>query len=231
MMAPYYSETRKGTISLKNGSSFKETKSQSNFPYRAAVKRAIDILFVVAALPIVLPLVVLVAVMIAMDGSNPFYLQKRVGQGGRNFTMWKLRTMVPNAQDLLEGYLSKNERAQAEWDKDQKLKDDPRITPLGKFLRKSSLDELPQLWNVWTGEMSLVGPRPMLPEQQTMYPGKCYYNLRPGITGLWQVSERNQSTFADRAKFDTAYDNSLSLKTDMKILWATVGVVFCGTGY
>lgn len=230
-MATYYSEAREAKICLKNGSSFKNTKSQSNLPYRTAVKRVVDVLFVVAALPIVLPLVVLVAVMIAMDGSNPFYRQKRVGQGGHNFTMWKLRTMVPNAQDLLEAYLNKNEGARAEWDKDQKLKDDPRITPFGKFLRKSSLDELPQLWNVWTGEMSLVGPRPMLPEQQQMYPGDCYYKLRPGITGLWQVSERNESTFADRAKFDTAYNSILSLRTDMKILWATVGVVFCGTGY
>jgi lipopolysaccharide/colanic/teichoic acid biosynthesis glycosyltransferase len=230
-MATYYPETREDRVFLKNGSSLKETQGQNNVTYRNAIKRAIDILFVAAALPIVLPLIVLVAIMVAVDGSNPFYLQKRIGRGGRTFTMWKVRTMVPNAQGLLEGYLRKNESAQAEWDKDQKLKNDPRITRLGKFLRKSSLDELPQLWNVLKGEMSLVGPRPMLPEQQSMYPGKCYYRLRPGITGLWQVSERNESTFADRAKFDTAYDSSLSLKSDMKILWATVAVVFQGTGY
>ncbi|MGB7244059.1 MAG: sugar transferase [Sulfitobacter sp.] len=211
--------------------SVQEAHTHQTSIYRSVVKRAIDMLFVIAALPIVLPTVLMMALMVALDGHNPVYRQKRIGLGGRTFTMWKLRTMVPDADKLLETHLAKNEFARAEWDKTQKLKEDPRITALGKFLRKSSLDELPQLWNVLKGDMSLVGPRPMLPEQKPMYPGQCYYALRPGITGLWQVSERNQSSFADRAKFDTIYNRSLSLKTDVTVLWATVGVVLRGTGY
>lgn len=218
-------------ILLKTDTSAQGRKSQNKAVYRNFFKRTIDILFVIAALPIVFPTVIVMAIMVAFDGANPVYRQKRIGRGARTFTMWKLRTMVPNAQDMLESHLSENEFARAEWNETQKLKDDPRITPLGKFLRKSSMDELPQLWNVLKGDMSLVGPRPMLPEQKTMYPGQCYYALRPGITGLWQVSERNQSTFADRAKFDTIYNHSLSFKADVTVLWATIGVVMRGTGY
>ena len=230
-MTIYFPNIIQDDIALKEDISVQEVKSENNTIYRDFFKRIIDVLFVLAALPIVLPIIILMAVMLAFAGANPVYRQKRVGYGARTFTMWKLRTMVPNADDLLENHLSGNELARAEWDETQKLKDDPRITLLGKFLRKSSLDELPQLWNVLKGDMSLVGPRPMMPEQKTMYPGQCYYELRPGITGLWQVSERNQSTFADRAKFDSIYNHSLSLKTDVTVLWATIGVVVRGTGY
>ena len=113
----------------------------------------------------------------------------------------------------------------------QKLKNDPRVTKIGQLMRKASLDELPQLWNVLAGEMSLVGPRPMMPEQKNLYPGKAYYSMRPGLTGLWQVSQRNASSFASRADFDTSYAGQLSLRTDLGIIFATVGVVLRGTGY
>jgi lipopolysaccharide/colanic/teichoic acid biosynthesis glycosyltransferase len=145
--------------------------------------------------------------------------------------MWKLRTMVDNADERLEAYLEANPEARSEWDSSQKLKDDPRITRVGRMLRRTSLDELPQVLNVLTGDMSLVGPRPMMPSQRTLYPGSAYYRLRPGITGSWQVTDRNDSTFADRARFDTAYERELSLATDVKILLATVRVVLRGTGY
>ena len=105
------------------------------------------------------------------------------------------------------------------------------MTRVGRLLRKSSFDELPQLWNVLKGDMSLVGPRPMMPEQTSLYPGRAYYQMRPGITGFWQVSERNQSTFAARAGHDTAYANRVSLVTDVSVLAATVSVVLRGTGY
>nr|WP_275041372.1 sugar transferase [Ruegeria sp. ANG-S4] len=190
-----------------------------------------DIAMVLVTSPIVLPLIALLAVMVALDGANPFYCQRRVGRNGRIFTMWKLRTMVPNAKALLDEYLAQNILARLEWEQTQKLKDDPRITPFGQILRKTSLDELPQLWNVLMGEMSLVGPRPMMPEQQNLYPGKAYFSLRPGLTGLWQVSERNASTFASRADFDTSYAEDLTFKTDVSILYATVGVVVRATGY
>ncbi len=199
--------------------------------YHKLFKRLLDVFFVVLALPIVLPIVVVLAVLAARDGASPFYGQRRVGRDGRIFTMWKLRTMVPNAQSMLDGYLAQNPVARREWEETQKLKDDPRITHFGQLLRKTSLDELPQLWNVLIGDMSLVGPRPMLPEQQKLYPGKAYFSLRPGLTGAWQVSERNASSFASRADFDTSYANDLTFKTDVGILYATIGVVVRATGY
>lgn len=199
--------------------------------YHKVFKRLLDVSAVVVALPIVLPIVIVLAALAARDGASPFYGQLRVGRDGRIFTMWKLRTMVPNAQSMLEGYLAQNPAARREWEETQKLKDDPRITQFGQLLRKTSLDELPQLWNVLTGDMSLVGPRPMMPEQQKLYPGKAYFSLRPGLTGAWQVSERNASTFASRADFDTSYANDLTFKTDVGILYATIGVVVRATGY
>lgn len=198
--------------------------------YRRYMKRALDVLLIVLALPIVLPTVLCLAAMVAAQGHSPFYRQERIGRGGRSFTMWKLRTMVPDAEKRLQEHLESDAAARKEWDAFQKLKVDPRITPLGNLLRRSSLDELPQLWNVLRGEMSLVGPRPMLPEQKPLYPGRAYFVLRPGVTGLWQVSERNASTFAQRAEFDADYDLALSFTTDVKVLVATVGVVFRCTG-
>lgn len=199
--------------------------------YRSAVKRALDIFLVIIAVPIVLLVVGLLAVCIAFDGANPFYCQTRVGHGGRLYRMWKLRSMIVNADAQLETYLASDPTARAEWDSTQKLKVDPRITRFGRILRKSSLDELPQLWNVLKGDMSLVGPRPMMPCQRDLYPGSAYYRLRPGITGPWQVSRRNESTFADRARFDTDYDRTLSLGTDIGLLISTVRVVVRATGY
>ena len=161
---------------------------------------------------------------------RPFYTQTRVGKGGRQFRMWKLRSMVVDADSRMDAYLASNPAARAEWDSTQKLQQDPRVTPLGQFLRKSSLDELPQLWNVLTGDMSLVGPRPMMPNQQIMYPGTAYYALRPGITGYWQTAGRSRTTFEARAEFDAAYEQDLTLMTDVRILARTVGVVLNGTG-
>ncbi len=199
--------------------------------YRNGLKRVFDTLVILAAAPVVLPVVLILALLVARDGHNPFYWSLRVGRGGRSFRMLKLRTMVPDAHRLLEDYLADNPEARAEWEATQKLRRDPRITRFGRFLRKSSLDELPQLWNVLRGEMSLVGPRPMLPEQRPLYPGLAYYALRPGITGLWQVSDRNDSEFAKRADYDRQYDEKLSFGLDLAILFRTVAVVFRGTGY
>lgn len=198
--------------------------------YRGLGKRFMDILLVVMALPIVLPVVFVLALLIMRDGHSPFYMQERVGKGGRIFRLWKLRTMVPNAKAHLEKYLQGNEEARREWLAYQKLTCDPRITAFGRLLRKTSLDELPQLWNVLKGDMSLVGPRPMMPEQRDLYPGRAYYALRPGLTGMWQVSDRNASTFAQRADFDTAYEQGLSAALDARLIVATVGVVLRGTG-
>lgn len=200
-------------------------------PYRRLFKRLLDVTAILMAVPVVVPVVAVAAVLVARDGGSPFYTQMRVGRGGRRFKMWKLRSMVCDADARMEAYLESDPAARQEWDSTQKLKADPRITSFGKFLRKSSLDELPQLWNVLIGDMSLVGPRPMMVNQQGLYPGTAYYALRPGITGYWQTAGRNRTTFEARAEYDDAYEADLSLVTDVKVLAATVGVVVHGTGY
>lgn len=199
--------------------------------YASAFKRGLDILMIVLALPVALPLIGIMALLAACDGASPFYRQQRIGRGGKVFGLLKIRTMVPEADAQLEAYLARNPEARREWDETQKLKCDPRITRFGRFLRKTSLDELPQLWNVLKGEMSIVGPRPMMVDQQALYPGQAYYRLRPGITGPWQVSDRNNCSFAGRAKYDADYEAELSLATDLSILIRTVSVVVRGTGY
>jgi lipopolysaccharide/colanic/teichoic acid biosynthesis glycosyltransferase len=200
--------------------------------YRDVVKRAIDILFIIMTLPFSLPIILFCAFALWLEGGNPFYTQDRLGKDGKRFSIFKLRTMVRDADRKLGTYLAQNPDARTEWDRFQKLKDDPRITPIGKVLRASSLDELPQLFNVFTGDMSIVGPRPMLPEQLPMYGDpKAYNALRPGITGLWQVSARNEEQFSYRNEVDTVYENALSASLDVKILFKTVGVVLRRTGH
>ena len=199
--------------------------------YRDFGKRVLDIVLVLlAAIPVVTVILVMCC-MIALDGRSPFYVQQRVGKHGKPFRMWKLRSMVADAELSLAAYLEANPAARIEWNHAQKLRNDPRITLIGRFIRKSSIDELPQLWNVLRGDMSLVGPRPMLPEQQNLYPGTAYYALRPGITGFWQTSVRNKSSFADRADFDVDYMNRISLATDAGVILRTFKVVANCTGY
>ena len=199
--------------------------------YRKVFKRLLDLTVVaIAAVPTIAILVPIMAV-IALDGRSPVYVQKRLGRNGRVFRMFKLRSMVVGADQILEAYLERNPEARAEWDRCQKLRHDPRITAFGAFLRKTSLDELPQLLNVLNGSMSVVGPRPMMVEQRALYPGAAYYEMRPGITGFWQVSERNETSFSERAYYDTAYFRQMSLATDLRVMARTVQVVFRATGY
>jgi lipopolysaccharide/colanic/teichoic acid biosynthesis glycosyltransferase len=139
--------------------------------------------------------------------------------------------MVVDADSRLLDLLERDPEAREEWAETQKLKHDPRITPLGRFIRKTSLDELPQLWNVLIGDMSLVGPRPFMPDQQVLYPGVAYYSMRPGLTGYWQVRERNGTSFAGRAMHDDDYCREMSLLTDLRLLVATVSVVVGQTGH
>ena len=205
--------------------------TQGQGAYIGFFKRLLDVTLIIIALPIVLPVILILAALAALDGNAPFYTQKRVGLNGRSFTMWKLRTMVPDAEHKLQSYLQTDSDARREWESSQKLKQDPRITVIGKILRKTSLDELPQLWNVLRGDMSLIGPRPMLLEQEALYPGPAYFGMRPGITGNWQISDRNECHFSDRASFDQRYKYSVSFSTDLYILMQTVRVVLRGTGY
>lgn len=198
--------------------------------YRQFGKRCLDVLLVIMAAPIVLPTVIILAAFVASDGCNPFFLQKRVGRNGRIFTMWKLRTMVPDADKKLQTHLDQCEKAREEWEVKQKLTDDPRITAFGRVIRKTSMDELPQLWNVLKGDMSLIGPRPMMPEQAALYPGRAYFYLRPGVSGFWQISDRNNSSFAARADYDETYNRRLSFLTDAWVILKTLSVVMRGTG-
>jgi lipopolysaccharide/colanic/teichoic acid biosynthesis glycosyltransferase len=199
--------------------------------YERFGKRLLDCVLIVVSLVLVFPIMLALTLVLLLQGHSPFFRQDRIGRNGETFTIWKFRTMVPDAERHLSEYLASNPDAAEEWNTTQKLKRDPRVTRIGKFLRKTSLDELPQLWNVLIGDMSLVGPRPMLPEQQALYPGKSYYELKPGITGMWQVSERNDSEFASRAMYDSVYCRDLSFSTDVGILARTISVVLRGTGY
>ncbi|MHA6692446.1 sugar transferase [Devosia sp. A449] len=194
-------------------------------------KRLIDIVLVLVGGAMILPLVLILALLVRLDGGPAFYRQPRIGRHGRVFILWKLRSMVQDADQALRAYLDKNPAEKAEWDKHQKLRRDPRLTRFGPILRRYSLDELPQLWNVLIGDMSLVGPRPMLPQQRLLYDGMAYYDLRPGLTGLWQVSERNSCSFAERARYDELYGCSISAATDFRTIVKTFGVVLGGTGY
>jgi lipopolysaccharide/colanic/teichoic acid biosynthesis glycosyltransferase len=208
-----------------------ERGERSSGVYRKALKRVLDVTAVLAAAPVVLPLMTVLAFGVALDGGKPFYAQERVGRNRRIFKMWKLRSMVADADARMEACLAADPERRREWNETQKLKLDPRITPFGRVIRKCSLDELPQLWNVLMGDMSLVGPRPMMLCQQALYPSTVYYRMRPGITGYWQTSARNEASFAARAVFDADYYLDLSFATDLKLLGRTVKTVIRGTGY
>lgn len=199
-------------------------------PYVTIFKRTIDTVLAAVLILMLLPLLLLITGLIALDGHAPIYRQRRVGRGNSEFVLWKFRSMVPDADAKLADYLDANPAAAAEWHDRQKLAHDPRITPVGRILRKTSLDELPQLWNVVKGDMSLVGPRPYLTTQKDLYPGKSGPRLRPGLTGLWQVEARNLSSFADRFLYDTRYEETASFWLDCSILAKTAAVVLKGTG-
>lgn len=198
--------------------------------YRRFGKRALDLTLVIGTAWFTLPIIAILALIVMVTGQSPFYVQKRIGVNGRTFRMWKLRTMLPNAEQRLREYLATNPEARAEWDSKQKLRNDPRVTPIGNWLRKSSMDELPQLFNVFNGTMSLVGPRPMMLDQKMQYTGSAYYRLRPGITGTWQISDRNDCDFIGRVRYDEDYDREMSFASDIRILLRTVSVVIRGTG-
>lgn len=200
--------------------------------YARWVKRGLDIVLASLALILSAPVLILLALALWIEGGNPFFTQNRLGRNGRHFRMFKLRTMQHDAEARLEACLAADPALRAEWESTQKLRNDPRITPLGRLIRKSSLDELPQLINVIRGDMSMVGPRPMLPDQLPLYLfPPAYLALRPGLTGLWQVTARNDQAFEVRAIIDKRYVERLGLLTDFRILLATVSVVLRGTGH
>ncbi len=200
--------------------------------YAVVGKRMLDIALASVALVLAAPVLVLLAAALWIESGNPFYTQDRLGQHGRRFRMLKLRTMVIGAENRLEEFLDRDPALRTEWNLTQKLKRDPRITPVGRLLRKTSMDELPQILNVLKGDMSLVGPRPMLPAQLPLYlTPEAYLGLRPGITGLWQVTARNEESFDLRAVLDHRYAQRLTLGYDLRIIGATFGAIWRATGY
>ncbi len=191
---------------------------------RPSLKRALDVAGAAALLLVLAPAFILLALLVRADGGPAFYAHRRVGRGGTSFGCLKFRSMVVDSQARLEALLASDPAARAEWEATRKLRQDPRVTRVGRFLRASSLDELPQLINVLRGEMSLVGPRPVIQSELESFDGAAaahYMSVRPGITGLWQISGRSDTSYAQRVALDVAYVAQPSLWTDVKILLRT----------
>lgn len=198
-----------------------------------AWKTVFDKAFAVLALGFFAPLIGVVAALLYFkEGGHVLFQQTRIGQNGRTFRCLKFRTMVLDADQRLAEYLKQNPEAQEDWTRYRKLKDDPRVTCLGRFLRKTSLDELPQFWNVLRGDMSVVGPRPIVWDETWHYGSDFphYLAVRPGITGLWQVSGRSTTGYDERVKMDVSYVARQSLSLDLKIIFKTIKVVLTGDG-
>ena len=208
-------------------------KARLLLPWPRRAKRAMDLMLSVVFGLLLSPLIVALAVVSWFSSPGPiFYRQERIGINGRKFRAWKFRTMVKNADRVLADYLAANPALRAEWEADHKLRNDPRVTSVGRLLRLTSLDELPQLWNVVCGEMSLVGPRPIVTDEIAKY-GQyfdLYKQVLPGITGLWQISGRNNTTYRQRVELDSYYVRNWSPWFDLYILACTVRTVLLREG-
>lgn len=197
--------------------------------FSKGAKRAFDLALILVSLPVLIPVVAVLALVIKLGSRGPvFFVQERVGEAGRRFRMVKFRSMYPDAGARRAALLAASERSGICF----KHKNDPRVTPIGRFLRRTSLDELPQLWNVFLGDMSLVGPRPALPEEVAQYPARALERLNglPGLTGLWQVSGRADIGFDEMVELDIAYLRSAGVMTDAKLIWRTFGAVLTARG-
>lgn len=197
------------------------------------ISRAFDVTVAMIAILIFLPFIVLVALAIKLSTPGPaLFVQHRVGRDGKLFPCLKFRTMVVNSQEVLKDLLATSPAARMEWDRDQKLRNDPRITPIGAILRKSSLDELPQLFNILAGQMSVVGPRPIIEAEIHRYGARfgAYCSVRPGLTGLWQVSGRNEVSYETRVRLDALYALRKSTLYDFAICLRTVPAVIGSRG-
>lgn len=198
-----------------------------------AMMRVFDVVVAFAALVLFLPLMLVIAAAIRLSSQGPaLFSHMRVGQGGQMFPCLKFRSMVVDAQARLEEHLAESPAARAEWARDQKLRNDPRITRIGAILRKTSLDELPQLWNVLVGQMSIVGPRPIVHDEIVRYGNRFadYCLVRPGLTGLWQVSGRNDISYLARVRLDAFYSRNRSLAFNIAICLRTVPALMQSRG-
>ena len=197
------------------------------------LKRAFDLLLTICGGLAISPVLLVVTILVAIENKgNIIFAHKRVGKHGKLFPCYKFQSMVPDAQQKLVNYLATHSEARKEWEESFKLTNDPRVTKLGAFLRKTSLDELPQLWNVIRGDMSLVGPRPIVMKEIEKYGDfiKEYYMVLPGITGMWQASGRSDTTYEERVEMDTWYVRNWSVWIDFMYLFKTVKAVFAGRG-
>jgi exopolysaccharide production protein ExoY len=197
------------------------------------IQRPIDIGISLVAAIFLLPALVVIALAIwAYDGGPVFYGHTRIGWKGKAFRCWKFRSMAVDGDRILRDYIESNPEARAEWLKDHKLRNDPRITPIGRFIRASSIDELPQLWNVLVGEMSLVGPRPIVAAEIAKYGSvfAAYISCRPGITGLWQISGRNDVSYETRVALDLKYAQTRSVFLNLSIIFRTIPAVVSRRG-
>ncbi len=211
--------------SIEAHGDFHFVDSTQNYPVGLRSKRVIDIAFALSGLVLLAPLFLLCYIAIKLSSPGPvFFGHKRVGFNGKTFGCLKFRTMVPNAEQRLREFLESDPAASAEWASCRKLRFDPRITAIGAILRKTSLDELPQLFNVLAGDMSIVGPRPVPADELALYRenARDYLTCRPGITGLWQVSGRSSTTYSRRIAYDTFYSRNWSLALDTKIIVLTL---------
>ena len=210
-----------------------EVTQQLGDPTQRLIKRCIDLILIIVSLPIFLPIFLLIALAIKLDSQGPvLYSQKRVGHNGREINIWKFRSMVVDAEELLKTSLAEDAEMRAEWEQNFKFKQDARITRVGKFLRRSSLDELPQIWNVLKREMSLIGPRPIVDEEIALYGEDfaIYKQVLPGMTGMWQISGRNNLSYEERVGLDVYYVQNWSIWLDIHILMHTVVTALQGDG-
>ena len=205
---------------------------QTSQAYARFGKRALDLVIAVALLPILIPMIAFLCLLTRRDGAPGLFSHTRIGQHGHSFTCWKIRTMVPDAETRLAHHLGTNADAAAEWKRTQKLTNDPRVTRLGHVLRRTSLDELPQILNVLRGDMSLVGPRPITADELSRYGlhAQTYLNLKPGVTGLWQVRGRTNGCYEERLHMDQRYARRVNLWHDLFLIMCTVCVIIRPTG-
>lgn len=198
-------------------------------PYNRLLKRAMDLLLSVPGLILALPLCFFIAAVIYLSSQGPvLFTHRRIGKDAKTFPCYKFRTMIVGAEEKLKETFIKDPSLKTEWENGFKLKNDPRVTKIGKFLRKTSLDELPQLLNVLKGEMSLVGPRPITKEEIKKYGDKIndYYLVKPGLTGSWQVNGRSDTTYEERVQMDSCYIRNWSASQDLLYLFKTIGAVW-----
>ena len=197
-------------------------------------KRAFDIFFSLLALILCSPFYLLIALAIRLTSrGKAFYSHERVGRGGKLFRCYKFRTMYQDAEKRLSNILANNPQLKKEWEETYKLKKDPRITPLGSFLRKTSIDELPQFWNVLKGDLSIVGPRPVVAAELSQHFGvkaAKILSIRPGITGIWQTSGRNDTCYTTRVKLDEKYVDNRNIMLDLKLIVKTIPKMISSKG-